>query len=147
MARYDSTAPDGREWQVFRRRLAWRPRLPRWVRERLPGVLDGSSQLGPFAALVAVPALVIALPWLVWHALSWVLSLLVTPVVMPVRPVVVVARLREFKHAEWRGEAAGRVEAESLIGQVRREIMLHGAPRSLTAPDAATPAEIDGTTS
>ncbi len=136
MAIFDSTAPDGRRWEVFRRRLAWHPRLPRWLHDWWPA---GWEDLGFLSALVAVVSVTVALPWLIWYFFSWAGSLLATPFTW-FGPIRIVARLRDHRHAEWVGRFAGEADG---IAQVRREIMLHGAPQSLTPPRPKILAKID----
>jgi hypothetical protein len=137
----DVTAPDGRRWKTFRRRLAWRPRLPQWVHTWWPSVIDDDSIFGLITAAVAVVTFLIMSPWLLWHAMSWTCAIIATPFAWLARstlgrPTPVIAYLTEHPYAEYQGSADGRQAADDLVQLVAREIHHHGVPRSLTAPSA-----------
>lgn len=132
-------AADGRTWKVFRRRLAWRPRLPRWVVEWFPEGWPDDNIIGLVVGAYAVVLLVIMSPFLLWYALSWVVCLLVTPLAWLARstlgrPTPVVAHTDDNPWAEWSGTADGRAAGDQLAQQVAQEIHAYGTPRSLTAP-------------
>ncbi|MEO3746602.1 hypothetical protein [Plantactinospora sp. B5E13] len=127
--------PDGREWKVFRRRVAWRPhgldqliRLESFAR---PGFGD------PITALVRTLAVLLALPFLLVFLVDSVVMLLVTPFAHLARrsgsrPWPVVAR--SWKLPEYRGSADTAAAADHLVFRVREEIIHYGDPRSLTPP-------------
>jgi hypothetical protein len=126
---------DGREWKVFRRWLAWRPRPSRPLRF-LFGVAQGG--LGdPITGLLAMVAVVLAVPFLLVYLLDWLAALLLTPAALLARstlgrPWPVVARAG--KEPEFRGTADGASAAGTLVDTVREEIHRYGEPKSLTAP-------------
>jgi hypothetical protein len=132
------TGPDGEHWYVFRRRVAWRPRLPRWA-----GIPDVGGDGGGILDLVLGGLLLIftliAFPVWLWYLGSWTASLAATPFVANERknrrrPTPVIARRSDDERAEWAGQADGFGAAEYLIVRVVREIQVHGEPRSLSLP-------------
>jgi hypothetical protein len=132
------TGPDGKHWHVFRRRVAWRPRLPGWA-----GVPDvGTDGGGIFDLIVGGLLLIftlIAFPVWLWYFGSWTASLIATPFVANGRkhrrrPTPVIAQRSDAERDEWAGQADGFGAAEYLIVRVVREIQAHGEPRSLTPP-------------
>ena len=132
-------APDGREWRVFRRRLAWRPRLPRWVVEWWPEGWPDDNIIGLIVGVYATVLLLIMSPFLIWYMLSWLVCLIVTPLVWLARstlgrPTPVIAHTEENPWAEWSGTADGRVAGEQLAGLAVQEVVRYGMPRSLTPP-------------
>ena len=133
------TTPDGRRWKIYRRRLAWRPRLPQWIHTWWPSTIDDDSVFGIITAAVAVITLLIMSPWLVWHALSWTSAVLATPFAWLARatlgrPTPVIAYPVQHPNAEYQGSADGTRAADELVELASREIGQHGAPHSLTAP-------------
>jgi hypothetical protein len=132
-------AADGRQWRVFRRRLAWRPRLPRWVVEWWPEGWPDDNIIGLIVGVYATSLLAIMSPFLVWYLLSWLACLVVTPVAWLARstlgrPSPVIAHWEENPWAEWSGSADGRQAADELVQRVAAEVAQFAAPRSLTAP-------------
>ncbi|GAA3950822.1 hypothetical protein [Actinoplanes auranticolor] len=133
------SAPDGRRWKVFRRRLTWRPRLPQWIHTWWPSSIDDDSVFGLITAAAAVITLLIMSPWLIWHALSWTAAVLATPFAWLARstlglPTPVIAYPLQHSYAEYQGTADGTRAADDLIALIAREINQYGTPRSLTAP-------------
>ncbi|GAB1688597.1 hypothetical protein [Krasilnikovia sp. M28-CT-15] len=132
-------AADGRQWRVFRRRLAWRPRLPRWVVEWWPEGWPDDSIVGLVVGVYATALLLLMSPFLIWYLLSWLVCLAVTPFAWLARstlgrPSPVIAYWEENPWAEWWGSADGRPAADELVQRVGGEVAQFGAPRSLTAP-------------
>jgi len=132
-------AADGRQWRVFRRRLAWRPRLPRWVVEWWPEGWPDDNIIGLVVGVYATILLLIMSPFLIWYLLSWLVCLLVTPFAWLARstlgrPSPVIAYWDENPWAEWWGSADGRQAADNLVQRVAGEVAQYAAPRSLTAP-------------
>jgi hypothetical protein len=133
------TAPDRREWRVFRRRLAWRPRLPRWVVEWWPEGWPDDNIIGLIVGVYATIVLIIMSPFRIWFLLAWTACLLITPFAWLARttlgrPSPVIAHLTDNPWAEWTGTADGRAAADQQVQQVAAEITQFGTPRSLTAP-------------
>jgi hypothetical protein len=133
------TSRNGHEWRVFRRRLAWRPRLPRWVVEWWPEGWPGDSLFALIMGFYCLIVLLIMSPWLLWYLLSWAASLLLTPFAWLARstlgrPSPVIAYWAENPWAEWWGSADGRRAADELAQRVAAEIDQFNVPRSLTAP-------------
>jgi hypothetical protein len=124
---------------VFRRRLAWRPRLPRWVVEWWPEGWPDDNIFGLIVGVYCTVLLLIMSPFLIWYLLSWLACLLLTPIAWLARstlgrPSPVVAYWEENPWAEWSGTADGRQAADKLAHQVTAEVAQFGAPRALTAP-------------
>jgi len=133
------TASDGRRWRVFRRRLAWRPRLPRWVVEWFPEGWPDDNIIGLVVGVYALTLLLIMSPFLIWFVLAWLACLLLTPVAWLARttlgrPTPVIAHLDDNPWAEWSATADGRSAADDLVQRVAGELTRFGAPRSMTAP-------------
>ena len=133
------TAPDGRRWKVFRRRLAWRPRLPQWIHTWWPSTIDDDSVFGLITGAIAVITLLIMSPWLIWHALSWTGAVLATPFAWLARstlgrPTPVIAYPLQHSYAEYQGGADGTQAADELVALAGHEIGQYGVPRSLTSP-------------
>ena len=132
-------AADGRRWRVFRRRLAWRPRLPRWVVEWWPEAWPDDNIIGLITGVYATIVLTIMSPFILWYLLSWLACLVATPFAWLTRstlgrPSPVIAHWDENPWAEWSGSADGRQAADDLVRHVAGEVAQFGAPRSLTAP-------------
>ncbi|MEV4481773.1 hypothetical protein [Micromonospora coxensis] len=139
------TSHDGRTWRVGRRRLAWQPRMPRWVR-KLWWVADGLSD--PITGLLALLAVLAMLPGLLWYGLNWLACLLATPLawlgrVAFGRPVPVVAYPEDTKQTEYWGAADGIAAADELAREAIGEIRDRGLPLSLTAPAVPAASEQD----
>ncbi|MEE6260776.1 hypothetical protein [Plantactinospora sonchi] len=126
---------DGREWKVFRRRVAWRPhgldRLVRLESFARPGFGD------PVTSFLRMLVVLLALPLMLFVLVDSVVMLLVTPFALLARrsgsrPWPVVAR--SWKLPEYRGSADSRAAADHLVLRVREEIIHYGEPRSLTPP-------------
>ncbi len=132
-------AVDGRQWRVFRRRLAWRPRLPRWVVQWWPEGWPDDNIIGLVVGVYATILLLIMSPFLIWYLLSWLACLIVTPLAWVARstlgrPTPVVAYWVENPWAEWSGTADGRHAADELAQRVAGEVTQFGTPRTLTEP-------------
>jgi hypothetical protein len=132
-------AADGRNWRVFRRRLAWRPRLPRWVVEWWPEGWPDDNIVGFVVGVYATTLLLIMSPFLIWYLLSWLACLVLTPLAWLARstlgrPTPVIAYREDNPWAEWSGTADGRLAADELVRRVTDEVARFAVPRSLTAP-------------
>jgi hypothetical protein len=132
------TGPDGRYWYVFRRRVAWRPRLPRWASPPDAGPQDGGVLDLVIGGLLMLFTLVAFPVWL-WYLASWIASLIATPFVAHERekgrrPTPVIARRSDAERDEWVGQAADFSAAQHLIVRVAREIQANGEPGSLAPP-------------
>lgn len=132
-------AADGRQWRVFRRRLAWRPRLPRWIVQWWPEGWPDDNIIGLIVGVYATLLLLIMSPFLIWYLLSWLACLLLTPIAWLARatlgrPTPVIAYQQDNPWAEWSGTADGRQAADNLTQQVTAEITQFGTPRTLTQP-------------
>ncbi|MEO3821135.1 hypothetical protein [Plantactinospora sp. B24E8] len=127
--------PDGREWKVFRRRVAWRPHGSDTMRSLYSFSLSGFGD--PITNFVRMLAVLLALPFLLVFLVDSVVMLLVTPFAHLARrsgsrPWPVVAR--SWKLPEYRGGADTPAAADHLVFRVREEIIHYGDPRSLTPP-------------
>ena len=128
--------PDDRQWRVGRRRLAWQPRVPDWLK-MFVWIVDGPGD--PILWLPALVSLVVVIPGLLWYGLNWLVCLLVTPFTwlgrtVFGRPWLVVAYAVNNYGAEYRANAADLAAADALVKQVTAEIRDGGRPRSLRAP-------------
>lgn len=135
----DVTAPDGGTWRVFRRRLAWRPRLPRWIVQWWPEGWPDDSIIGVIVGIYATLLLIIMSPFLLWYLLSWLLALLATPVAWLARsalgrPTPVVAYRKDTAWAEWTGTADGSRQADDLVRHTATEISRQARPITLSPP-------------
>ncbi|WP_157441633.1 hypothetical protein [Actinoplanes awajinensis] len=131
-------APDGSMWQVFRRRVAWRPWLPRRVSKMLFLPDAGDNIIGLLALVLSLICVVLVSPVLLWYGAWWLCSLAATPFVASARkngskPTPVVARPRSDARREHLGHAPGFAAAENLVLQVAHEIRTSGHPHSLQA--------------
>lgn len=127
--------PGQQRWVVARRRLAWRPRLPRWFGTWW-SVAEGLAN--PITGIVSLVIVAGLAPILLWAGLNWLASLIATPFAAFARarlgrPTVVFARA-DHSPDEWSARVDGRRAGEALVRQVGEEIRRHGTPVSLNAP-------------
>ncbi|WP_189083200.1 hypothetical protein, partial [Mangrovihabitans endophyticus] len=135
------TAADSRPWRAYRRRLAWRPRLPRWIVQWWPEGWPDDNIIGLIVGIYATLLLLIMSPFLLWYLLSWLAALIATPLTWLARtqlgrPTPVIAHTEDNPWAEWTGQADGPAAADSLVDQVATELRQHGTPSTLTTPPA-----------